>query len=126
MAQLFFRENLAVGGCALVLGTVLGGLLYQAFRAMTLALFKLPYTFSFGFSLPALGLTVVCFGLIYLFALRRSRRYIRKANIHDLIYSDRVNEGVVIQTANKRRWMFGASILLGVVGTFLIACSPGR
>ena len=121
VAQLFFRENLAVGGCALVLGTVLGGLLYQAFRAMALALFKLPYTFSFGFSLPALGLTVVCFGLIYLFALRRSRRYIRKANIHDLIYSDRVNEGVVIQTANKRRWMFGASILLGVVGTFLIA-----
>ena len=49
----------------------LGGLLYQAFRAMALALFKLPYTFSFGFSLPALGLTVAYFALIYLFALRR-------------------------------------------------------
>ncbi len=120
VARLFFLENLAVGGCALALGTVLGGLLYQAFRALTLALFKQPYRFSFGFSLPALGLTVVCFGLIYLFALRRSRRYIRKANIHDLIYSDRLNEGVVIQTRKKRRWIFGASILLGVAGTFLI------
>ena len=120
VARLFFLENLAVGGCALALGTVLGGLLYQAFRALTLALFKQPYRFSFGFSLPALGLTVVCFGLIYLFALRRSRRYIRKANIHDLIYSDRLNEGVVIQARKKRRWIFGASILLGVVGTFLI------
>ena len=120
VARLFFLENLAVGGCALALGAVLGGLLYQVFRALTLALFKLPYRFSFGFSLPALGLTVVCFGLIYLFALRRSRRYIRKAKIHDLIYADRLNEGVVIQTGKKRRWIFGASILLGVAGTFLI------
>lgn len=109
-----------MGGCALALGTVLGGLLYQAFRALTLALFKLPYRFSFGFSLPALGLTVVCFSLIYLFALRRSRRYICKAKIHDLIYSDRLNEGVVIQTGKKRRWIFGVSIVLGVAGTFLI------
>ena len=120
VARLFFLENLAVGGCALALGTVLGGLLYQAFRALTLALFKLPYRFSFGFSLPALGLTVVCFSLIYLFALGRSRRYIRKAKIHDLIYSDRLNEGVVIQTGKKRRWIFGVSIVLGVAGTFLI------
>ena len=74
VARLFFLENLAVGGCALLLGTALGGLLYQAFRAMALALFKLPYTFAFGFSLPALALTVFCFGLIYLFALRRSLR----------------------------------------------------
>ena len=120
VARLFFLENLAVGGCALALGTALGGLLYQAFRAMALALFKLPYTFSFGFSLPALGLTAVCFALIYLFALRRSRRYIRKAKIHDLIYADRLNEGVVIQTGKKRRWIFGISIALGAAGTFLI------
>ena len=123
VARLFFLENLAVGGCALALGTVLGGLLYQAFRALTLALFKQPYRFSFGFSLPALGLTVVCFGLIYLFALRRSRRYIRKANIHDLIYSDRLNEGVVIQARKKRRWIFGVSIMLGVMGTCLLMVS---
>ena len=120
VARLFFLENLAVGGCALALGVLLGGLLYQAFRAMTLALFKLPYRFSFGFSLPALGLTVVCFGLIYLFALRRSRKYIRRAKIHDLIYADRQNEGVVIQTGKKRRWMFGVSILLGIAGTCLL------
>ena len=41
VARLFFLENLAVGGCALVLGTALGGLFYQAFRAIVLALFGL-------------------------------------------------------------------------------------
>ena len=120
LARLFFLENLAVGGCALVLGTALGGLLYQFFRAIVLALFGLPYAFSFGFSLPALGLTVLYFALIYLFALRRSRKYIRRANIHDLIYVDRANEGMVIQTGNVRRWMFSFSIVLGVAGTCLL------
>ena len=120
LARLFFLENLAVGGCALVLGTALGGLLYQSFRAIVLALFGQPYAFSFGFSLPALGLTVLYFALIYLFALRRSRKYIRRANIHDLIYADRTNEGMVIQTGNVRRWMFSFSIVLGVAGTCLL------
>ena len=120
VARLFFLENLAVGGCALALGTLLGGLLYQAFRAIVLALFGQPYRFAFGFSLPALALTAAYFALIYLYALRRSRRYIRRANIHDLLYSHRRNEGAVIQTGKKRRWMFGLSLALGVVGTPLL------
>ena len=123
VARLFFLENLAVGGCALALGIVLGGLLYQIFRAVVLALFKLPYHFTFVFTLPALALTVVCFVLIYLHALRRSRKYIRKANIHDLIYSDRVNEGMVIQTGRMRRWIFGASIVQAIAGTCLLMVS---
>ena len=120
VARLFFLENLAVGGCALTLGVVLGGLLYQIFRAVVLALFKLPYHFTFDFTLPSLALTVVCFVLIYLHALRRSRKYIRKAKIHDLIYFDRVNEGIVIQASRMRRWIFGASIALAIVGTCLL------
>ncbi len=120
VARLFFLENLTVGVCALAPGLVLGGLLYQALRAISLALFKLPYHFSFGFSLPALGLTAGCFGLIYLHALRRSRKYIRKAKIHDLLYCDRQNEGEVIRTGKKRRWMFIVSIVLGIVGTALL------
>ncbi len=120
VARLFFLENLAVGVCALALGTVLGGLLYQAFRAVVLALFRMPYRFAFGFSIPALGLTAASFALIYLLALHRSQTYIRRASIRRLIDSDRRNEGAVIRTGKKRRWVFGASIVLGVAGTFLI------
>ncbi len=120
VARLFLRENLAVGGCALLLGTALGGLLFQGFRAVVLAMFRQPYHFSFGFSLPALELTAACFALIYLFALGRSRSYIRKVKIHDLLYSERRNEGAVIQTGRMRRWIFGASILLGATGTCLM------
>ena len=120
VARLFFLENLAVGGCALVLGTALGGLFYQVFRAIILALFGLPYALSFGFSLPALGLTVLYFVLIYLFALHRSRKFIRRANIHDLIYVDQANEGMAIHTGKMRRWIFSVSIVLGIIGTCLL------
>lgn len=120
VARLFFLENLAVGSCALLMGTALGGLLYQMFRAIVLTLFGLPYTFSFGFSLPALGLTVLYFALIYLFALHRSRKYIRRARIHDLIYVDRINEGTVVRAGKKRCRAFAASIVLGVIGTLLL------
>lgn len=120
VARMFFMENLAVGGCALVLGTTLGGLFYQALCAIVLALFSLPYRFSYGFSLPALGLTLIYFTFIYLFALSRSRKYIRRANIHDLIYSDQVNEDAVIQTGRGRRTMFVFSIVLGIIGTALL------
>lgn len=120
IARLFFLENLAVGGCALVLGILLGSLLYQAFRAIILTLFGLPYHFSFSFSFSAVGLSIIYFALIYLFALRKSRKRIRKMKIYDLIYFDKQNEGVVIQTEKKRQKIFAFSIVLGVVGTLML------
>ena len=120
VARLFFLENLAVGGCALVLGAALGSLLYQMLRAVLFALFRLPYRFALTLSLPAAGLTVLYFALIYLFALNRSRKRIRRAAIHDLIYVDQVNEGAVIQTGKNRWTLFVLSIVLGIIGTVLL------
>lgn len=120
VARLFFLENLAVGSCALLLGLLLGGLLYQAFRAIILTMFGLPYHFCFAFSFSAIALTAVYFGLIYLYALYRSRRRIRKMKICDLLYFDRRNEEAVIRTGRGRRWIFTLSLVLGVLGIFLL------
>ena len=83
-------------------------------------MFTLSYHFTLTLSLPAAGLTLFYFTLIYLQALRRSRKRIRKMKIYDLIYLDRQNEGVVIRTGKLRRRMFGVSILLGAAGTALL------
>ncbi len=120
VARLFFLENLAVGGCALVLGLLIGNLLFQALRAMILALFEMPYVFSLAVSLPAAGLTLAYFLLIYLLALYKSRKRIREMKIYDLIYFDRQNEEAVIRTGRNRRRMFALSIVFGIVGTFLL------
>ena len=58
VARLFLLENLAIGAVALVLGTLLGNLIFQVLRAVTLSLFHVGYTFSFAFSLKAIGLTL--------------------------------------------------------------------
>lgn len=120
VARLFFLENLVVGGCALGLGILLGNLFYQMLRAIVLSLFGVPYVFSFVFSLRAVGLTLLCFVLIYLFAQFRSRKRIRSMKIHDLIYYDRQNENVVIRSGKKRRRVFTMSLALGVLGTLML------
>lgn len=120
VARLFFLENLAVGGCALAIGILLGGLLYQVLRAIVLAMFGTVYEFSFGFSFKAVGLTAACFALIYLRALRKNRKRIRKMKIYDLIYFERQNEGMVVRTSKGRQVLFAVSIVLGVAGTVLL------
>lgn len=120
VARLFFLENLAVGGIALVIGTVLGNLIFQALRAVTLALFDIPYTFSFAFPLKAVLLTLFYFALIYLLALFKSRKRIRAMKICDLIYFERKNEGEVIRKSLNRRKVFAGSIVFGAIGTLLL------
>ena len=120
VARLFFLENLTVGGVALILGVALGELLYQALRAIVMAMFSMPYRFSLIPSLPAIVLTTAYFALIYLHALRKNRKRIRKMKIYDLVYFDRRNEGAVIHTGKNRRRTFTLSVILGVAGTILL------
>lgn len=120
VAWLFVLENLTVGGVALILGIVLGNLIFQALRAILLHLFGSSYTFSFAFSLRAIGLTLFYFICIYLFAQLKSRKRIRSMKIYDLIYFDRQNEDVVIQKSRLRKKVFTFSILSGVIGTVLL------
>lgn len=125
VAGLFFRENLAVGGVALVAGVMLGNLIFQCMRAMILWMFGVPYTFSFGFSPLALGLTLLYFTIIYLFALNRSRKRIRKMKIYDLLSADRQNETETIKKGKSRRAVFAVSILFGMAGMALLVSGGG-
>lgn len=120
VARLFFLENLMVGGAALAIGVLLGNLLYQALRAIVLALFGMPYAFSFFFSARALGLTLLYFVLVYLSVQMKSRKRIRGMKIYDLIYYEKQNQSAVIRTGPNRRRIFVLSLVLGIAGSFLL------
>lgn len=120
VARLFFLENLMVGGVALLFGIPLGNLVYQALRAILLSMFGEPYHFHYSFSQEAIGLTLIYFAVIYLFALLRSRRRIRRMKIYDLIYFERQNEAELVKKSKTRKTMFGVSIALGIAGTILL------
>ncbi|MDE6926334.1 MAG: ABC transporter permease [Acetatifactor sp.] len=120
VARLFFLENVAVGALAMVLGMILGNLIFQALRAIVLAMFGMGYHFAFSFSLKTVGLTLIYFVLIYLSVQFRSRRRIRTMKIYDLIYFEKQNEEAVIKKSSSRRRISVVSIVLGVAGTVLI------
>ncbi len=120
VARLFFLENLAVGAASLLLGILSGNLIYQALRAMILAMFGMRYYFSFAFSLRAAALTLFYFLLIYLLAQQKIRKRIRKMKIYDLIYFERKNEEEMISKSKNRRRIFSVSIVLGIAGTLLL------
>ncbi len=120
VARLFFLENVTVGALAMMLGMVLGNLIFQILRAIILAMFGIGYHFAFSFSLKTVGLTLVYFVLIYLSVQLRSRRKIRTMKIYDLIYFERQNEEAVIQKGSSRKRTFAVSIVLGVAGTVMI------
>ncbi|MGL6199837.1 MAG: ABC transporter permease [Lachnospiraceae bacterium] len=120
VARLFFMENLTIGGIAIVLGTILGNLIFQALCAITLNQFHVTYTFNFAFSIRAVLLTLVYFTVIYLFALLKSRKRISRMKIYDLLYLDRQNENKAVERDRHRRIIFTVSIILGVIGTALL------
>lgn len=123
VVHLFFLENLAVGGIALICGIVLGNLFFQALRAILLTMFSAPYHFIFIFSPKAIGMTFLYFIAIYFFVLRKNQKRIRKMNIHDLIYFERQNESEMVKKSRTRKVMFGFSIVMGIVGTILLAAA---
>ena len=117
VARLFFLENVLIGAIALVIGSLLGNLIFQGMRAIILNLFQQPFGIRFTFSLKALGLTLLYFMLIYAFALWRSRRRIRKMKIHGLLYYDRQNESGTTKKRKTRHRLFVISIISGIIGT---------
>lgn len=120
VARLFYLENLVIGAGSFVIGILLGNILNQLLRAVVLTIFELPYTFSFAFSLPAIGLTLVYFSLIFLLALDRTHRHISKMKIYDLFYFERQNQGSVISSRPGRLGVFVLSVISGIVGMVLL------
>lgn len=117
VARLFFIENLIIGGIAILLGILLGNLIFQALCAITLTQFHVSYTFNYAFSIRAVLLTLVYFTIIYLFALLKNRKRINRMKIYDLLYLDRQNEKKAVKKDRHRRMIFTVSIILGVIGT---------
>lgn len=120
VAGMFLGENLGIGALALLLGLVAGNLIYQVLQAVVFSLFDLPYTFGFGFSLAAVGLTAAYFGAIFLISSLLCRRRIDKLSIRMLMEMDRKNERAVIGKGKSRKKIFTASIVCGIVGTALL------
>ena len=122
--KLLFFENFMIGGIAFVIGMLVGLLLAQLLEAALLPVFGLVYHLSFAFSIQTLGLTFPYFAAIFLFALVRNGRWIRKTKLYDLLYFDRQHDKKMISGKASGLILFAVSVLVGSAGIAVMVYAP--
>jgi len=124
ISKMFLTENIVIGTAALMIGLIFGFLLGEILNAMLTGMSGGTYSLSSGFSLQAIGLTLLYFIIIYLFALIGSRRKLNKMQLIDLLCYENRNETYYI----KKSWIgiiiFCLSIVCGSVGLYVLLKRP--
>lgn len=116
IANLFVRENLIMGGAAFLVSLFTGSLLYQVLEMLIMNVFRADYAIRFQFSLPAAGLTFGYAAVIYLFAMLRVRKKLRRIKICDLLYAEKQNETAALKPGKGHWWLFLMSAAVGAAG----------
>lgn len=124
ISRLFFKENFLICGMAFVCGTLFGYLISEILKIIILNLFGADYQFSISFSLRAIALTGFYFLLIFIFALWRNGRSIRKMKLYDLLYYEKRNEKSSLEKAGWMVVVFLISFICGAAGIGLFIYMP--
>lgn len=110
VSRMFLLEQICMGVLAIVIGCMLGTLVYQLIQAIIMNMFQRDYSFSISFSSKGAGLTILYFIGMYALELLRERHYLKKHSIHDLMYNERKNQKM---KRNKKLSVF--MVLIGIV-----------
>lgn len=124
ISRLFFKENFMICGMAFICGTLFGYLISEILKIIILNLFGIDYQFSISFSLPAIELTGFYFLLIFIFALWKNVRSIRKMKLYDLLYYEKRNEKSSLEKPGWMAVVFLMSLVCGAAGIGLFIYMP--
>ena len=116
MSRLFLIEQLVIGSVTLVGGILLGNVFYLALSQVIFKMFDKTYYMDLSFQLPAIGLTILCFLVMFTFCLLKQRRILKKVRIKELMSYSRQNEHVAAAGRKNIRLKMTAAVLLGVLG----------
>ena len=124
IVRLFRKENVFIGGCALLGGFIVGTFVFQVLTAIVMNLIGQEYRISFGFSIQAILLTVLYFALIFALSIFRSGRTIKRLKLYDLLYYNRHNEESII----TKKWIgvlvFCFSLISLAIAIYLLVETP--
>ena len=124
VSTLVFCENMLVGLIAFALGIPAGILLSQLLEAVLFHMFAFPYTLRFSFSPGTVGMTLLGFLVILLYAAQKSRKRVRKACLYELLSYDRQNEKESFYGNGLSFPLFSLSVLSCVIGVSLFMVQP--
>ncbi len=106
-------ETLMASLVSLGVGLLVGVLLSQALVFVTAALFHEQVTeFQFRFSFEALGLTLACFGIMFVVMLLLNLRTLNKVKLVDLMGADRANESMKVRSLPLSAVLFVVTCVL--------------
>lgn len=123
IASLFAREQVLIGVGGFLLALVIGSLLYQILAIMVVYLFGASYHMHLAFSMEAFGLTLLYTLGMYGSSILRLRRYLKKAEIYELLYLDREGEEQVRQERKGSLLSFFFYLFLGICGYCVLVYS---
>lgn len=124
IAFMYMGENALIGAVALFPGIAVGCLISGGLQAAFGVLLGIPFSLQSGISVQSIGLTVLYFGIIFLFALVGGQRKLRKMRLISLLYAERQNEIPYTSSTTHRRLLLGLSIILGVGSFLMFAIQP--
>ena len=124
IVRLFRKENLFIGGCALLGGFLVGTFIFQVLTAIAMNLMGQEYSLSFEFSIRAIMLTVLYFVLIFALSIFRSSRTIKKLKLYELLYYDKHNEESVIAQKWLSVLVFCVSLISLAIAIYLLVEMP--
>lgn len=123
IASLFAREQVLIGVGGFLLALVIGSLLYQILAIMVVYLFGASYHMHLAFSMEAFGLTLLYTLGMYGSSILCLRRYLKKAEIYELLYLDREGEEQVRQERKGSLLSFFFYLFLGICGCCVLVYS---
>lgn len=121
--RLFRRENLLMGLAAFLAGILFGTLIYQFLAIIIMNIFGVAYRLKLTFSIEALGLSLLYFSFIYLFAITKTGRKLKKMKIYDLLYAEKKNESESLYSRKNHWLIFILSLVLLLAGTLCLRAS---
>lgn len=116
MSRLFLIEQLLIGSAALAAGILLGNVFYLALSQVIFKMFDRSYYMDLSFQFPAIGLTVLCFFLMFVFCLFKQNRILKKVKIKELMNYSRQNEGGGAKSGKHIRLKMTGAVALGLLG----------
>lgn len=119
MSRLFLTEQLIIGISTLFVGIVLGNFFYLVLSQVIFRMFDKSYYMDLSFQLPAVGLTVLCFFIMFALSLLRQNKILKKIRIKELMHYERKNEK---SSTNKGKHIKAKLILAVLTGIFGILC----
>lgn len=120
VSRLYMRENMLLGLTSLAAGFFAGIILQQIVMIIFYGLFSTDYHVQIGTSPWCYVMTIGCYMLCYLLALRRNRKVFKKMTISDLMEMEKTGEAVETGREKWKQILFFLSVAYFIVFAYFL------